>query len=102
MQGKSCLSRAICSEHPCKDAAVEIKMMHVEQETMSRLLSISSFNMLYKIQVSISFLSMPSNALGRNIGGNRFQSWLQWRRKQVCVCENTRTVDAMGTGSWAV
>jgi len=37
VQGKSCLSRAICSEHPYQDAAVEIKMMHVEQETACTL-----------------------------------------------------------------
>ena len=30
MQGKSCLSRAVCFEH---DAAVQEKMLHVQQET---------------------------------------------------------------------
>ena len=37
MQGKSCLSRAVCSEHPYQDAAIKIKMMHIEQATACTL-----------------------------------------------------------------
>ena len=37
MQGESCLSRAVCSEHAYQVAAVETKMMHVDQETACTL-----------------------------------------------------------------